>query len=315
MEQPAENAAAQGDNAAPAAEASLGSVLRETRERLGLSIADVANQTKLAPRQVEALEADDFRRLPEMPFVRGFVRSYAKILHLDAQPLLAALPQTAVQPAPLVPVSVEAPFPSAHSSQRQNLIWLGMALLLSVLVVAFAVWHFTAPPAKTEAVAETPMAETTAAETPVAEAPVSLSGKTQAPAVAAAGEKVTAPHAKKIPAPQAETAQPSAPTEKPPVLQDEAQAPPPVQPEIPLHAATLRLMFDEESWTEVRDGADKVLSSQTNPGGSELRLRGLAPFALVIGHAASVRLHYHGKPVDLEPHINPANGVARLTLE
>jgi cytoskeleton protein RodZ len=311
MEQPAENAAAQGDSAAPAAEASLGKVLREARERLGLSIADVSNQTKLASRQVEALEADDFRRLPEMPFVRGFVRSYAKILHLDAQPLLAALPQTAAQPAPLVPVSVEAPFPSAHSSQRQNLIWLGMALLLSVLVVAFAVWHFTAPPAKTEAVAETPMAETTAAETPVAEAPVSLSGKTQAPAV----ERTTALHARKMPEPQAETTPPSAPTEKPPVLQDEAQAPPPVQPEIPLHAATLRLMFDEESWTEVRDGADKVLSSQTNPGGSELRLRGLAPFALVIGHAASVRLHYHGKPVDLEPHINPANGVARLTLE
>jgi cytoskeleton protein RodZ len=314
MEQPAENAAAQGDSAAPAAEASLGKVLREARERLGLSIADVSNQTKLASRQVEALEADDFRRLPEMPFVRGFVRSYAKILHLDAQPLLAALPQTAAPAAPLVPASVEAPFPSAHSSQRQNLIWLGMALLLSVLVVAFAVWHFTAPPAKTEAAAETPVAETTAAETPVAEAPASLPGKMQAPAVAAAGEKATAPHAKKIPAPQAETAQPSAPTEKPPVLQDEAQVPV-VQPEIPLHAATLRLMFDEESWTEIRDGADTVLSSQTNPGGSELRLRGLAPFALVIGHAASVRLHYHGKPVDLEPHINPANGVARLTLE
>lgn len=305
MEQPAENAAAQGDNAVPAAEASLGKVLREARERLGLSIADVANQTKLAPRQIEALEADDFRRLPEMPFVRGFVRSYAKILHLDAQPLLAALPQTVAQPAPLAPASVEAPFPSAHSPQRQNLIWLGMALLLSVLVVAFAVWHFTAPPAKTEA----------AAETPVAEIPASLPDQTQAPAVATAGERATAPHAKKIPAPQAETAQPSAPTEKPPTLQDEAQAPLPVQAEIPLHAATLRLMFDEDSWTEIRDGADKVLSSQTNPGGSELRLRGRAPFALVIGHAASVRLHYRGNPVDLEPHINPANGVARLTLE
>lgn len=310
MEQPAENAAAQGDNAAPAAEASLGSVLRETRERLGLSIADVANQTKLAPRQVEALEADDFRRLPEMPFVRGFVRSYAKILHLDAQPLLAALPQTAAPAASLVPVSVEAPFPSAHSPQRQNLIWLGMALLLSVLVVAFAVWHFAAPPAKNEAAAKTPMAEAQVAGTPA-----SLPGKTQMPAVTVAGEGATAPRAKKIPAPRTETAQPSASAEKPPVLQDEARVPPPVQAEIPLHAATLRLMFDEESWTEIRDGADKVLSSQTNPGGSELRLNGQAPFSLVIGHAASVRLYYRGKQVDLTPHIGSSNEVARLTLE
>ena len=39
---------------------SLGKMLREAREQLGLSIADVAAQIKFAPRQIEALEADDF---------------------------------------------------------------------------------------------------------------------------------------------------------------------------------------------------------------------------------------------------------------
>ena len=55
-------------------------MLREARERLGLSVADVAAQIKFAPRQIEALEADDFKHLPEAAFLRGFVRSYAKIL-------------------------------------------------------------------------------------------------------------------------------------------------------------------------------------------------------------------------------------------
>jgi cytoskeleton protein RodZ len=122
MEQLSENSAGQGDNPAPIVAVSLGNTLREARERLGLSVADVAHQIKLAPRQIEALEADDFQRLPEMPFVRGFVRGYAKILHLDDQPLLASLPQASPNSAPLIPDSVEVPFPSAHSPQRQNLI-------------------------------------------------------------------------------------------------------------------------------------------------------------------------------------------------
>ena len=107
MEQLPENNAGQGDSPAAAIPAvSLGKTLREAREHLGLSIADVAHQTKFASRQIEALEADDFQNLPEMPFVRGFVRSYAKILQLDAQPLLAFLPQTNAPQMPLVSDSV-----------------------------------------------------------------------------------------------------------------------------------------------------------------------------------------------------------------
>ena len=120
-------------------------MLREARESLGLSVAEVAAQTKFAPRQIEALEADDFKRLPETAFLRGFVRSYAKILNMDAQTLLAALPQTKVAAAELIPASVDVPFPVAHSSHRQNLILLGAALLLAVIAVGFAVWHFTTP--------------------------------------------------------------------------------------------------------------------------------------------------------------------------
>ncbi|HXU93914.1 MAG TPA: helix-turn-helix transcriptional regulator, partial [Gallionella sp.] len=132
--------------------------MREARERLGLSVADVAHQIKLAPRQIEALEADDYRHLPEMAFVRGFVRGYAKILHLDAESLLAAMPQAeaaAVQP---ISLPVEVPFPSPLSPQRQNLILLGAALVLAVVVVVFAVWHFTTPEDKTETTqVETPL--------------------------------------------------------------------------------------------------------------------------------------------------------------
>jgi cytoskeleton protein RodZ len=79
--------------------------------------------------------------------------------------------------------------------------------------------------------------------------------------------------------------------------------------------AALRLVFGDESWVEIKDKEDKVLLSQVNPSGSELRMNGQSPFALVIGRAASVRLYYRGKQIDLTPHINAATEVARLTLE
>lgn len=294
MEQLSENGAGQGGT--PEAVASLGRTLREARERLGLSIADVAHQIKLAPRQIEALESDDYRQLPEMAFVRGFVRSCAKILHLDSEPLLALLPQPPKAVEPLVPASVEVPFPSPLSPQRQNLIVLGAALLLAVMVVVFAVWHFTTPQSKPE---------TTTVETPVAlpvevqlvpASPVAESG-TMASAVAAVSTQLP-------------VAQPAVPAAKPATAPKAAQA----QADAGKTAA-LRLAFDQESWTEVRDQDGQLLSSQVNPPGSELRLDGRAPLSLVVGHANSVRLFYKGKQVDLKPYTNATSEVARLTLE
>lgn len=285
MDQLSENSTGQNDGSAAIPAVQLGKTLREARERLGLSIADIASQIKLAPRQIEALEDEDFQRLPEMPFVRGFVRSYARLLQLDAQPLLASLPQASEDSVRLVPASVEAPFPSASSPQRQNMVWLGAALLLSVLVVAFAVWHFTTPLSKPEtARVETPVALPADVQTipalPVAEMDVQAA-KTQAPQ----------------PAPQTK---PVKPADQSDMLQQ---------------AAALRLTFGEESWTEIRDKDDKILSSQVHPRGSELRLKGQAPLSLVIGRATSVQLYYRGKQVDLTPHISTSSEVARLTLE
>ncbi|HEU0219712.1 MAG TPA: RodZ domain-containing protein [Gallionella sp.] len=305
MEQPSENNAAQDAGPAQVPAVSLGKTLREARERLGMSVADVANQIKLAPRQIEALEAEDFRHLPEMPFVRGFVRGYAKLLQLDAQPLLASLPQASADLVQLTPASVEAPFPSAHSPQRQNLMWLGAALLLSVLVVAFAVWHFTAPPAKPEAAqVETPVSKPDKMQI------IQASSVAEAGAIARPATKAARSAAEATPSPV-----PVAKTPVPPVAPQTPPAKPAVQPDVPLQAATLRLTFDEDSWTEIRGKDDKILLSQVNPRGSELRLKGQGPYSLVIGHAASARLYFRGKQVDLTPYINSSSEVARLTLE
>ena len=152
MQDTTRNNTDQANNSIEAPVVTLGNMLSEARERLGLTVMDVASQIKFAPKQIEALEADDFGRLPETAFLRGFVRSYAKVLHLDAETLLAALPQKKAAQAGLLAEAAGERFPDARSAQRQNTVWLGASLLLIAVVVGFVFWNGSAPPAQTKPV-------------------------------------------------------------------------------------------------------------------------------------------------------------------
>ena len=46
---------------------------------------------RLHPNQVRAIEQEDLTRLPALAYVRGFIRSYARVLNLDPEPLLSDL--------------------------------------------------------------------------------------------------------------------------------------------------------------------------------------------------------------------------------
>ncbi len=261
---------------------SVGAALREARTRLGLGVADVANHLKFAPRQIEALEMDDFARLPEITFVRGFVRSYARLLQLDPIPLLAALPGATVQPAPSAASTLaEVPFPNIYSARKPNIIWLVAALAVAAALALFAWLHGNAPSAPIA-----PHVETLALP---AALPVSAVPDT---------EIMKTPQVPAQPAPQAVT--------------------PPPQPAVattsaPKRHTAIRMEFDEESWIEVKDRDGRILLSQVYPRGSEQGLNGKAPFSLVIGRSSAVRLYYKDKAVDLAPHTKAE--VAHLTLE
>ena len=283
---------------------SLGKMLSEARERLGLTVEDVASQIKFAPRQIEALEAEDYLRLPEAVYLRGFVRSYAKILHLDPQALLAALPQKKAVTGEIIPDSVGEPFPNVHSALRQNVIWLSAALVLIIVVLGFALWHFATPPEQSKITqVETPISlpaemQITPAQTITDISTIeSAEPKTQAPL--AAGQSSV--HSANI--------LDSRLSQQKQTITSEAQ------PDTPTPITSLRLIFSADSWAEIKDKDKKVLSSRIHPGGSELNVSGRAPFSILIGHASTVQLYYQDKPVNLAPHIRRSTEVASLTLE
>ncbi|HVM12756.1 MAG TPA: RodZ domain-containing protein [Egibacteraceae bacterium] len=68
----------------------IGETLRAARRRHGRSIADAAAETRVRESYLAALEEEDFHALGGDVYVKGFLRSYAKFLDLDPNPLIDA---------------------------------------------------------------------------------------------------------------------------------------------------------------------------------------------------------------------------------
>jgi cytoskeleton protein RodZ len=110
----------------------LGSSLRETRVRRGLELAQVAAETRIRTRYLQALEEERFERLPGSVYAKGFLRTYADYLGLDSQLFLdeydarfrteqEVLPvpaQLELQPRSLRPMAWPPSFSSWRSAVR-----------------------------------------------------------------------------------------------------------------------------------------------------------------------------------------------------
>ena len=112
-----------------------GSVLREAREEAGLSEQDVADSLNLLVSHVEAMEANQFQQMNADIFVRGYVRSYARFLNLDAESLLEA---TEAFLKPAAEQRAEQQF--ARGAGLSPLQKLSGALVVAALVWAGANW-------------------------------------------------------------------------------------------------------------------------------------------------------------------------------
>jgi cytoskeleton protein RodZ len=288
-----------------------GRVLAAARAELKLSVADVSQQIKYGVKQIEAIEADDYARLPGATFVRGMIRSYAKLLHIDAGPLLVDLGRRDI-PGPVtvdLRTSGQEPFVEGGGKSNRIYVLLSVAALVAVAVVAYEWW--TNPLDTGEVVtimsktgqgdakpANPAPATTQAAQTPADMPPVSAPATASAPGAATATAGVPAPAA----------ADASAPGTPVPVASPAGAA-----NSAGSGQKRIELEFDQLSWVEIKQANGKVLLSQLNPAGARQVVEGMPPLQVVIGNAAHVRMKYEDAPVDLRPYFKV--DVARLTLE
>lgn len=328
---------------------SVGKTLRAAREKMDLSVNDVANRIKFAPRQIESLEADDYDRLPEAAFVRGFVRSYARLLELDPARLLSVLPSTHVKTSSTQEVkSVEIPMPSELSGRRYNIMLLAVGLVIALSVAIFERVQNRAPEvsepvvnSKVQAIdlpnvsaegksdeateqAQAPAVEQLpAAHSVVAPAPLPAVAQTVIRPVTV---PVVQPVVRATPAPVSQQQMPQATLNTTAAPQQTAKPAPVVAPkvvsvdhqpkpgtEITAAEHSLRMEFDEESWVEIKEGDGQVLTSRMHTAGSLVRITGKSPLIVTIGNARAVRLFDSGKKINLERYTTA--DVARITLK
>ena len=179
---------------APQAPQGVGTMLKSERERLGLSREQITEKTRMRIQVVDAIENEAWEALPPPVYVRGLLRSYAKILGLSQEAVIE-LYAKCVPPAP-----VQIPHPDSSRNRRKK-AW-PVLLILAVLVMVYGMWYFypsaqvnqgsreAASPPSLPAVASPPPVrpaeepvetEATRAQSPSQEVPVTPQG-TEVPA-------------------------------------------------------------------------------------------------------------------------------------
>jgi len=123
-----------GGDMEPRQVSGLGALLKAEREKRGLSLDQVVETTRLRHHFIEALENEDWDKLPSSVFVRGFIRSYARTLNLDEEKVFDLYESIAIveiiPPKPLVEPSI---------TKRGRLVLL--ILIVGVMAAIIYLWR------------------------------------------------------------------------------------------------------------------------------------------------------------------------------
>ena len=278
----------------------LGAILLAARERHQWSIEDVSNHLRLSPRQITALENDDFSALPEPMITRGYIRNYARLLEIDAEPLIEAYRAYAPNTYAHSLAMHSANILISSKQQRSWFVYIAGVLVVAVLVGLWLFYTKYVPHqvAKREDAAQQQAAQSTfAVPTPGNVAPTEAQPLPQSQDFIPPAE-TDAPSMAEVPPSAGEA----------PVTDNQAQ-----QEASTTGAAKLRFSVSEDSWISVRDASGKEIFNKIKRAGSDDEVQGQPPFNVVIGNAGASQLYYNGQPVDLAPHTEL--NVARITLE
>lgn len=323
-----------------------GAQLAAQRQAYGWSVEDVADQLKLAPRQVVAIEADNYAALPGKATVRGFIRAYAKILKMDAAPLVAqvALESDESENHDAARREKATPFSQTRlpSMSRRGLptgaIAAGVAAVFALLLLAVHMGWVALPQKSLFGEREASAGQ---AEVASAGAPLDASGAAAPPAQDVAAATAAAAQAQpqtdaqtqpQIQAqagirPQAQTAAQGAPGQTPAQgsLPAVAAAPQASSPKVGpggvadqalaanTGGARLVLTLRQDSWIEVRRGNGSSLISRVVKSGATESFDINEPVLLIVGKPEGVDATFRGAPMHLQA--APGTTTARVNLK
>lgn len=269
-----------------------GERLAARRVELRWSIEEAASKLKLAPRQIVALEANDFASLPGMAIVRGFIRSYAKLLELDPAPLvemIASEPNPAFDPMVLRRPLPAVSFPGRryssgvrHRNTARRMTGLAALVLIFLVMLAFAGRQMGW-------LTSLPFFDAAVNRTSAAVGEIVISESVSEPGVAAASNATSG----------ALSTTADTPALVPNALID------------PLDALELKLR--EDTWVEISNQNGVKLISRLMRAGTTEKFEVKEPVVLVVGNAAGIDVRLRGQTLNLKA--GARDNVAKLNIK
>lgn len=250
--------------------------LRAAREIAQISISEAAGHLRLDPQLITALEEDRYEALPGAAYVCGYLRSYARLLKLPENEIVQAFTHGEDIKSALIPENVNI-LPPKRVNRR--LIQTLLAVTVMIIVVAGLLWmaeQFHLFEAKDHTRALTVPIEPINPSSPPAQLP-------------AENLPATAP---------SETTKDSHEVLTPPVEESTPEGETTETKPVSKNAKELRLKYNADSWTEVKDANGVRLIFRLVEKNSVITLRGEPPLWVLLGYANGVEVFYQGKRFD-----------------
>ena len=270
---------------------SIGDTLRRERIRRGWELAKVAAETKIGLHLLEAMEANQFDRLPGGVFTRSFLRQYAHALGLDEEELIASLKEQFEEPpAPLPAPPPKQRFPAFPQMPRLDdirdrlrsdsplsaLAWVVVVALLCAGV--YKLWQKPRTTSSTQTAVSLPKPapRTTTDVKPSAPPPPAPAAPKPEfrPAVVSDNGTISIPQASPPPAP-GETA---------------------VVPEAAAGAVRVAFTSSEPVWVSIKSDGARTYSG-TIQGQEPKHFDATRKMVVLVGNAGALQASLNGKPV------------------
>jgi len=332
QEEQVEDAPVEEEQAQQAFTMNIGQALREKRLALGFDEKQVAAELKLTQDQVKAMEENNFSFFRSITFTRGFLKSYSRLLELDAKDVLSAFDEQQQVSKP----SIEPVDTVVH---KQSHLGDPIVIFVSVVIVAVLVFFVFWWPSQSSDDAATSDAAAAQVESPdvIQSAspepePEVVATESAEPIEATDGQESTIVDDAPTPAQESQSlSDDQVVTGLSPetvALLEEAGVSPedvvkasqePVKevedtPAQPFYLDDVQITFSEDCWTEIRDSTGKILFSGVKAAGSELNLSGEAPYRVVFGYSRGVSsLKYKGQEFDFSSYVR--KDLARFELK
>jgi cytoskeleton protein RodZ len=290
-----------------------GQILRQARERAKLSTQDIADKMKLKRALIEDIELDNFDINISLTFVRGYLKLYAKHVHVEEAVILNAFEKLSTQKKE--PVKLQSFSRRVAHQANDDKLMLVTYLILAAIIALVVIWWFQQSPTETTASNEVNYPETVVKNDisqealPIEETlnsdtatliPTEIDGNTSFDDAAVSEELITGN--------QSIPSDVESDTSSLGILTDATET------TVVETAAPVKLIFEfsGDCWMNLTDATGEKIAYGVKVKGRVMPVTGIPPFEVTLGAPEVVKIRYAGEFIDMS--FLPSGRIAKFDL-